>query len=119
MPKIPPRDNRRNRSLHTIQGTAEGVTGLLQRISRKAGVVLPSPGSGAAGTSMLERLRSTLPAGLQPHLMEVLEKPGELVLFTDSAAWATRIRLAVGESSEWANVPRITVRLMPRGGFRP
>ena len=88
MPKKPTRNNppgRRQRTVHS-------ASTLLQRITQKAGGSLPAPR--LAGVATLEQLRQRLPEELQPHLVEVLEKPGELVLFTDSAVWAGRLKLA-------------------------
>jgi hypothetical protein len=67
---------------------------------------------------VLEQLRQLLPEELRPHLQEVLEKPGELVLFTDSAVWAGRLKLAASTLASFAAGRRQVVRLMPRGGYR-
>lgn len=114
MPKKPPRNNPSRLHDRTVQSAAS----LLQRISRKAGGTLPSPGAPAASDSLIQNLRSLLPDELRPHLIEVLEKPGELVLFTDSAVWAGRLKLAALELAGLAAGRRQVVRVMPREGFR-
>lgn len=114
MPKKPPRNNLPFREGRTVQSAAS----LLQRISRKAGGALPSLGAVAASVSLIENLRSLLPEELRPHLIEVLEKPGELVLFTDSAVWAGRLKLATLKLAGLAAGRRQVVRVMPREGFR-
>jgi hypothetical protein len=112
MPKKVPRNNPAGGSYRTVQSAAS----LLQRINRTAGGASPPPQ--LATPALLERLRLLLPEELQPHLMEVLEKPGELVLFTDSAVWAGRLKLAASLLAGAAAGRRQVVRLMPRGGYR-
>jgi hypothetical protein len=97
---------------------------LLRRISQKSGmranVVIDGPGiaSGDRGTLLIDRLRAQLPLELQPHLAGCLEKPGELVLFVESAVWAARLKLCLPELPAIANGRRCTVRVMPRAGYR-
>jgi hypothetical protein len=115
MPKKVPRHNPRARSQRTVQSSAQSAATLLHRINRKAGTqALPRTGE-AAGVA---QLRLLLPEELRPHLVEVLEKPGELVLFTDSAAWAGRLKLAAPGLATVAAGRRQVVRIMPRSGFR-
>jgi hypothetical protein len=114
MPKKPPRNNPPNRNQRTVQSAAS----LLRRISQKAGGVVPPPGKAAVTISLIGQLRALLPQELQPHLIEVLEKPGELVLFTDSAVWAGRLKLAAAVLAELAAGRRQVVRVMPREGYR-
>lgn len=71
---------------------------MLQRISQKAGVALPGPASADSAGGRLDWLRGQLPEGLRPHLLEVIEKADEWVLFVDSAAWAGRLKLALAEA---------------------
>jgi hypothetical protein len=90
----------------------------LRRISQKAGGTLPSVATAAVSVSLIEGLRAQLPEELRPHLLQVLEKPGELVLFTDSAVWAGRLKLAVVALAGLAAGRRQVVRVMPREGYR-
>lgn len=80
------------------------------------------PQAGSGGTQRplgwLERLQGQLPPGQRTHLVEVIEKDGELVLFVDSAAWAGRIRLALPELAPVADGRRLTVRLKAMGRER-
>jgi hypothetical protein len=112
MPKKVPRNNPRRRSNRTVQGSAQSAASLLQRIRRGAGD-LQAPTVAAPAT--LDRLRLLLPEELRQHLIEVLEKPGELVLFTDSAVWAGRLKLAAAAFAGFAAGRRQVVRLLPRG----
>lgn len=75
----------------------------------------------AAGASHIDVIRAGLPVELRPRLVTCLLKPAEIVLFVESAAWATRLRVAAVEASEtgaFAGLsgpnPRITVRVSPR-----
>jgi len=88
---------------------------LLQRITRRAQVVLPAAGDGGNTASWLERLRAALPEAQRSHLLEVLEKEQALLLFVDSAAWAGRIRLSLPELGELAGGRELQVRLATRG----
>jgi hypothetical protein len=116
MPKKPPRHNPQNRDGRTVQSAAS----LLQRISRKIGGAPPTAGAAPQavrpGQTPLERLRKLLPPELQPHLVEVLEKSGELVLFADSAVWAGRLKLAAPQLAAIAAGRRQVVRVMPQHG---
>jgi hypothetical protein len=114
MPKKPHRNNPSHRDDRTVQSAAS----LLRRISQKAGGTLPPVGAVAASISLIEGLRALLPDELRPHLIEVLEKPGELVLFTDSAVWAGRLKLAASTLAQLAAGRRQVVRVMPREGYR-
>lgn len=115
MPKKPPRHNPPRKELRTVHSAGSGAAALLQRITRRAQVVLPGSDlpQGDPGT-WLRRLRERLPEEQRVHLKEVLEKAGELVLFADSAAWAGRIRLSLPALVDAAAGRRMTVRLMPQ-----
>jgi hypothetical protein len=94
--------------------------GLLQRISRRADVVLSNDRE-KSGLSHIEVIRAALPEALRAHVTDCLLRPGEWVLFADAAVWATRLRLAACEAmaeggfagllAASAPVPRVTVRV--------
>jgi hypothetical protein len=98
---------------------------VLQRITRKSGISLGEVSNGGQG-NLQERLCKSLPAELRSHIFEVILRPGEMVVFTESAAWAGRLRLALAElrqgSSqalpELATHARLTLRVTPHGGYR-
>jgi hypothetical protein len=110
MPKDTPRNNPRDRHSRTVQSAAS----LLRRISQKAGGAGAGLASPVAPPALIEKLRALLPEELRPHLKQVLEKPGELVLFTESAVWAGRLKLAAPALQEVAAGRRQVVRVMPR-----
>lgn len=62
----------------------------------------------------LEKLRKGLPEPLGGHLQGVLERPGELVLFAESAAWAGRLRLALPQLAAASEGRRLTIRLQQK-----
>ena len=115
MHKKPPRNNRRPAELRTVHTAGAEAARLLQRITRRAQVVLPGaqgdPAGAAAERSWLERLRAALPEELRPHLRSVLEKPDGLVLFAGSAVWAGRLKLALPELAGVAGGRDLRVRL--------
>lgn len=109
MPKDTPRDNPRDRDKRTVQSAAS----LLRRISQKAGGAVPTLASPVAPPALIEKLRALLPEELRPHLQQVLEKPGELVLFTESAVWAGRLKLAAPILEGVAAGRKQVVKLIP------
>lgn len=115
MPKKPPRDNRAAVELRTVHTAGDSAARLLQRITKRAQVVLPGAGPAAAsgGETWLARLQAALPAELRPHLLGVLEKADGLVLFAGSATWASRLKLALPDLAEAAGQRALTVRLDP------
>jgi hypothetical protein len=105
MPKKPPLHNPRHRAPRTVQSAAT----LLERILRRS----------ATGISLknqsLEKVRERFPESLREHVVDVLEKPEELVIFAASAAWAARLKLALAGQPALSPARRITVKLAPRG----
>jgi hypothetical protein len=96
---------------------------LLQRTLR--GDALAAVRLGPDGAEALrQRLLAGLEAALQPHVAAVIAKPGgEIVVFTDAAAWAARLKLVLAESPpdlspEAPKGCRFTVRVMPTGTLR-
>jgi hypothetical protein len=122
MPKKPLRDNPKNRVSRTVQSAA----GLLQRISQRAGLAGPAT-AGLQPGSHIDVVRAHLPNELRAHVVNCLIRPDEVVLFADTAAWATRVRLAACEAAAagaFIQLPgitaraRITVRITPQRGTR-
>jgi hypothetical protein len=124
MPKPPRRYNPQNRDSRTVrtagpQSAGLGAAALLHRIGQKSGFTLRP----TAPVSWEDRLQQALPEELRPHLIRVLEKPGELVVFTESAVWAGRLKLALadwqaGAGATVVSALKFTLRVMPAGGFR-
>lgn len=113
MPKKPPRDNPKRRELRTVHTAGAGAAALLQRIKTRAGVVGPGtlPGGPAASAAPRPTVLHGLPESLAPHVLDSLEKEGELVVFTDSAVWAARLKLWLGERDPGTGTRRVTVRI--------
>jgi len=118
MPNKPPRDKpRRPRS-----GRPRALGDVLQRAT--TGSALAAIQQGAAGVDALrQKLLSQLPQARQPHVASAIAKPGEVVVFVDSAAWAGRLKLALAEvrpdlKPEAQDSDRLTVKVMPGGQFR-
>jgi hypothetical protein len=95
-------------------------------MSLRAGIAAPLT-AGAEAASHIEVVRAHLPNELRPHVVNYLIRPGELVLFAETAAWATRLRLAACEAAAAgaftalpgiAAPPRITVRVTPQRARR-
>jgi hypothetical protein len=113
MPNKPPRNKQDGRKSGRPYSTAD----LLQRITRHSGRQSEELQSITEQPSLRDRLLAALPAELKPHFLELREKPSELIVFTDAAVWATRIRLAlVGQAL--VGPARLVIKVMPRGGFR-
>jgi hypothetical protein len=123
MPNKPPRNKQTPRSRTATRSAAS----LLQGISALRGLDIPSKQELAGAGALRERLRRLLPGDLAAHLLEARSRAGELVLFTESAAWAGRLRMALAERAGSTAVPtlpelqpdtRVVVRVMPREGYR-
>ncbi len=109
MPKKPRRDNPGNRTTRTVQSAAA----VLQRLAtRRNAALIPFE------NQALEKLKARLPESLRPHVLEVVEKAGELIIFAESAAWAARLKLALAEGPDPVPAQRRTVKLAPRGASR-
>ncbi|MET0292590.1 MAG: DciA family protein [Steroidobacteraceae bacterium] len=68
-------------------------------------------------------LCSFLPEELATHVLHALERNGELVVFTESSAWAGRLTLTLAESRaslapRLAPEARVVVRVVPGGRYR-
>ena len=105
MPKKPRRDNLRRGAPRTVQSAAS----VLDRVLRRVAPVI------SLRNQSLERVRGLFPESLREHVVDVLEKPEELVIFAASAAWAARLKLALAEQSGPTEARRTTVKLAPRG----
>jgi hypothetical protein len=115
MPKYPPRDKQTGprRARPRLAGD------ILQRATQ--GDALAAIRLGAQGAEVLrQRLLAQLPDGLREHVAAVIAKPDETVVFADAAAWAARLKLALAETPPDIGTPgaKVTVRVMPAGGFR-
>ena len=75
-------------------------------------------------TRILRQLGALFPAELIPHLLAARVKDGELILYTDTAAWATRLRFLAPQALRAVRalhleVHSVTVRVslvrQPRG----
>ena len=122
MPKMPPRNKQRVR----FSGSPRSAASLLQDIRR--GAVHASGGNGGPGDAgvLLTALRAGL-GDLGAHVLQARVRDGALVIYTGSAAWAARLRLAVSEhmaARPALPLPgvgpdaRVVVRIMPRDGYR-
>jgi hypothetical protein len=105
MPKKPPRDNPRNRTPGTVQSAAA----VLRRVMQRDGANI------YLGNQIFEYFLTTLPEALRPHVLQVVERPGELVILADSAAWAARLRLALAGDPGLAGNRRTIIKVAPRG----
>jgi hypothetical protein len=74
-----------------------------------------APGASLERLAVLEALRAGLPAELRSRLVGCLEKPDELVLLAESAAWAGRLKLALSGNTGLGGGRRVTIKLAPRG----
>jgi len=85
----------------------------LQRlIARPAAAGLPF------GKQPLEKALLRVPESLRPRVVSAVDKPEELVIFMESAAWAGRLKLALAADASHAGGARITVKVAPRGAGR-
>jgi hypothetical protein len=105
MPKKPPRNNPRNRALRTVQGAPS----ILRRIMQRQGLDIPFD------NQLSESFVARLPGALRNHVVEVVKKGEELVILTDTAAWAARLKLVLAADPDLAAGRRTSVKVAPRG----
>lgn len=105
MPKNPPRNNQRNRAPRTVQSGPS----ILQRVMQRAGMDISKE------NQLLESIQKRLPEGLRKHVLKVVDKGDELVILTDAAAWAARLKLALAEHPDVASGRPISVKVAPQG----
>lgn len=66
---------------------------------------------------LLDRIQQLLPPPLQPHCRAAVLKQGQLLLYTDASAWASRLRYLSRElitqlKKHGLSVSKVTVRVM-------
>lgn len=105
MPKKPPRNNQRKRALRTVQTTPS----ILRRVMQRSGLNISQE------NQITGALRAGLPEALRTHVVQVVDKGEELVILTDSAAWAARLKLALAGDPDLASGRRTSVKVAPRG----
>jgi hypothetical protein len=66
-----------------------------------------------AQTVLLEQVRERLPSALRPHCISARRDGDTLVVFADSAVWATRLRYEVGRVLIPLSVRNLRVRVAP------
>jgi hypothetical protein len=104
MPKKPPRNNQRNRAVRTVQSAAT----VLQRLAaRREGAGI------SVEKQALEKALLRVPATLRSYVVGAIDRPDELVIFMESAAWAARLKLALADAANEG--ARTTVKVAPRG----
>ncbi len=119
MPKSPTPDKRGSSRRRQVKSLRELLTRNPPRNDAQLAV--------AQGAEGLEASRAwvaaVLPAELADHVTQALERDGNLTVFTESGAWASRLTLALAERRE-ALAPRlplegrIQVRVVPGGRYR-
>lgn len=105
MPKNPPRDNQRNRVPRTVQS---GPT-ILRRVMQRSGMQI------ALGNQSVEPFLERLPESLRKHVIRVVPRGEDLVILTDSAAWAARLKLVLAQDPALVDNRLTSVKVAPRG----
>lgn len=91
---------------------------------RSASVLESMQATLADQTRMRALVHSLLPANLAPHCLSVQSKDGQLLIYADSSAWASRLRfftrdLTVRLREAGLTVKKITVRVLLANPERP
>src|SRR5579864_2355333 len=103
MPKIPRQDKKTvRRTTSTTGSNARKTYSGTRQPPRSAGELLARShlvgrvtGNPSAQQSWTDWLRESLPAELAPHIVHVVPKEGELVVFADTSPWSARLRYAL------------------------
>jgi predicted nucleic acid-binding Zn ribbon protein len=104
-------------SLSARRGNLQSVNELLSHRSGLRRIVDSIP----AQLSWADWLRAALAPPLAGHIVSAVPKSPELVVFADSAAWATRLRYALAAllpdiRARDAAISRMTVRVQMKSG---
>lgn len=119
MPKRPFTDKRRAAHSHRVRSLAEILAAKKPANDAQLAVL-----QGAEGLAESRAwVCGVLPEELAAHVTHALERGGELVVFTESSAWAGRLSMTLAERRA-ALAPRldgnarINVRVVPGGRYR-
>lgn len=119
MPKSPYRDKLRGARPSRVRPLNELLASRLPRNDVQVAVT-----QGAAALAETRAwLCAELPEDLASHVVQALERNGELIVFTESGAWAGRLALTIGEirtrlSPRLGTEARVAVKVMPGGRYR-
>src|SRR6516162_1753629 len=123
MPNKMRRDKKRRSASARSMGQTSRTTGDAQKadsvkalLSRASPVLTSIREQRSRQVGWREWLAQRLPEALLPHVTGVVERQGELVIFTTSASWGVRIRYAMAELEPPPAIDRIHVRVMPGRG---
>ncbi len=120
MPNKPRRDKHIRSGLRRGGGGRAGADSVKTLLTRPGPVLASIADQAARQRIWRQWLAERLPAGLLARVTGVVERDGELVIFTESAGWGVRLRYALAElDSELRHahpaVARVAVRVLPKG----
>lgn len=120
MPNKPRRDKQIRSALHRGARTRPGADSVKSLLARSGPVMASIADQASRQRAWRKWLEERLPAGLAARVTGVVERDGELVIFTESAGWGVRLRYALAElDAELRRGPpaleRVVVRVLPKG----
>jgi len=118
-----PKPSRRDKPSRTRTVKPRALSELLARPTSGNDAQVAVAQGAAALARTREWVQGLLPGALAPHVVNALERSGDLVVFTESAVWAGRLKLALEElrpalAPRIAADARLTVRVVPGGTYR-
>ncbi len=119
MPKRPFADKRRAAQSHRVRSLAEILAS--KKTGNDAQLAVLQGAEGLAESRAW--VCGVLPEELAPHVTHALERGNELIVFTESSAWAGRLSMTLAElraalAPRLDSAARITVRVVPGGKYR-
>ncbi len=120
MPKKPRRDKKIRPALRRSAHARAGADSVKSLLARPGPVMASIADQTSRQLGWRKWLTERLPEGLAARVTGVVERDGELVIFTESAGWGVRLRYALAElDSELRRthpaVERVGVRVLPKG----
>ena len=115
MPNTRRRDKKLRPASPTPRGGSHRADSVKELLGRSSPLLASIRGQQSRQDSRRAWLAAQLPAALQKHITGLVERDGELVIFTASASWGVRVRYAVAEAEKPPGIDTILVRVLPRG----
>ncbi len=122
MPNKPRRDKKIRPALRHGARARPGADSVKSVLARPGPVMASIADQASRQLAWRKWLAERLPGGLAARITGIVERDGELVIFTESAGWGVRLRYALAElDSELRRahpaVERVGVRVLPKGSI--
>ncbi len=120
MPNKAHRDKKIRPALRRGARARQGADSVKSVLARPGPVMASIADQASRQLAWRKWLDERLPGGLAARVTGIVERGGELVIFTESAGWGVRLRYALAELDAelrraHASVECVAVRVLPKG----